>query len=120
MSPRPVLVVDDDPDMLHMTETVLTYAGIPTVSASNGLEALERAKTTKPGLILLDLMMPVMDGYQFRRHQLEDPVLRKIPVVCVTAVPPGANEATQLRVNACVHKPVDWEELLEAVHKFRI
>jgi CheY-like chemotaxis protein len=119
MRERPVLVVDDDADMRQMAETVLSFSGIKTVSASNGLEALEQARTARPFVILLDLMMPVMDGYEFRARQLQDPVLRKIPVICVTAVPPRKTDAEKLGVDACVHKPVDWEELLKAVLHYR-
>jgi two-component system chemotaxis response regulator CheY len=120
MHERPVLVVDDDADMRHMTETVLSFSGIKTVSAANGVEALERARSAHPFVILLDLMMPVMDGYEFRARQLQDPVLRKIPVICVTAVPSVMTDTEKLRVDTCVHKPVDWEELLKAVLHYRV
>jgi CheY-like chemotaxis protein len=120
MRGRPVLVVDDDADMRHMTENVLSFAGIATVSAANGAEALERARSVRPSVILLDLMMPVMDGYEFRDRQLQDPVLRKIPVICVTAVPPRETDTKKLQVDACVHKPVDWEELLKVVLRYSI
>ncbi|HEY7474068.1 MAG TPA: response regulator [Vicinamibacterales bacterium] len=118
MNARPVLVVDDDADMRHLTETVLAYAGIPTVCAVNGQEALETARAVRPSVILLDLMMPVMDGYEFRARQLQDPTLRRIPVICVTAVPPHESDTRTLQVDACVHKPIDWEELLREVLKY--
>lgn len=118
MGVRPVLVVDDDADMRQLTETVLAYAGIPTVCAVNGLEALETARSVRPSVILLDLMMPVMDGYEFRARQLADPALRRIPVICVTAVPPIESDSRTLQVDACVQKPVDWEELLRAVLQY--
>ena len=117
MGERPVLVVDDDADMRHMTETVLAHAGIRTVSAVNGLEALEAARAVRPSVILLDLMMPVMDGYEFRARQLADPLIKRIPVICVTAVPSPESDA-RLQVDACVHKPIDWEELLKAVLQY--
>jgi CheY-like chemotaxis protein len=118
MSQRPVLVVDDDADMRQMTETVLAHAGIRTVTAVNGLEALETARTVRPSVILLDLMMPVMDGYEFRARQLQDPALKRIPVICVTAAPPQESDTRKLQLDACVHKPVDWEELLKAVLQY--
>lgn len=118
MGARPVLVVDDDADMRHMTETVLAHAGIRTVCAVNGQEALETARSVRPSVILLDLMMPVMDGYEFRARQLKDPVLRRIPVICVTAASPLASDTKKLQVDACVHKPIDWEELLRAVLQY--
>jgi CheY-like chemotaxis protein len=117
MNQRPVLVVDDDADMRHVTERVLAHAGIRTVTAVNGLEALETARTIRPSVILLDLMMPVMDGYEFRARQLRDPTLKRIPVICVTAVPP-ADSNGKLKLDAYVHKPVDWEELLKAVLQY--
>jgi CheY-like chemotaxis protein len=118
MGARPVLVVDDDADMRQMTETVLAYAGIRTVTAVNGQEALDKLRSVRPSVILLDLMMPVMDGYEFRARQLQDPALRRIPVICVTAVPPLESDSRKLQVDACVHKPVDWEELLKAVMRY--
>src|SRR5690349_23695253 len=81
-----VLVVEDDFDLRDALVPILEYEGHRVVSAANGKEALERLRTMPPpSLILLDLMMPVMDGEQFRAQQLRDPALASIPVVIVSA-----------------------------------
>ncbi len=82
---RTILIVDDDPSIRNLLSVALTMFGNETVTASKGLEALETLKSTPVDLILLDLMMPVMDGYTFLRHREEDERLRAIPVVITTA-----------------------------------
>src|SRR5437762_11749160 len=81
-----VLAVEDDFDLRDALVPILEYEGHRVVSAANGQEALERLQTMPPpSLILLDLMMPVMDGEEFRARQLRDPTLASIPVVVVSA-----------------------------------
>ena len=75
----PVLIVEDDPDSRNMLAALLGLHGYRSVVASNGLEALEAARKERPGVILLDLMMPVMDGQAFRREQLNDSTLASVP-----------------------------------------
>ena len=81
----PILVVDDDDATRSMTNRHLTAQGWHVVEASNGREALERLAGTRPAVILLDLMMPEMDGFQFVERLQRDETWRTIPVVVVTA-----------------------------------
>ena len=79
-SPCPVLIVEDDEDLREMMAQLLTLEGFQTAAVANGREALDYLRATaKPNVILLDLMMPVMDGWEFRRHQQADPPSRRCP-----------------------------------------
>src|SRR4051812_36434591 len=82
-----ILIVEDDAPIRDMLEEVLEEEGYPVQSTANGQEALTalHALSKPPKLILLDLMMPVMDGWTFRQMQIQDPVLRGIPVVILSA-----------------------------------
>jgi CheY-like chemotaxis protein len=87
LEPIDILLVEDDPDLRDAMTDVLERGGHRTKAASNGLEALEWLQETArpPALILLDLMMPVMDGWQFREEQLKDPRLAPIQVAVLSA-----------------------------------
>jgi DNA-binding response OmpR family regulator len=84
---RPVFIVEDDFDVRELFADTLTEAGYDVGTASNGVEALSRLRGREPppGVILLDLMMPIMDGWQLKRELANDPVLNLIPVVMMTA-----------------------------------
>jgi CheY-like chemotaxis protein len=109
-----VLVVEDDRDVREMLDALLRYSGYTTVTARNGRDAFERLEERRPSLVLLDLMMPVMDGWEFRERQLEDEEFAAIPVICMTAMhePEKASRALGVRV---LQKPLDFEKLLEVV-----
>ena len=79
-----VLVVDDDLDSRTLLEMALAEEGYAVLVAANGAEALTVARQSHPIVILLDLAMPVMDGFAFRAAQLRDPQLAGIPVICVS------------------------------------
>src|SRR5262245_41874314 len=102
--PRLVLIVDDDQDIRDTLGGVLTEEGYRVVGAANGQEALDYLKDgERPCLILLDLMMPVMDGWQFLKQQGMSPSLAEIPVVVITAA--GAQRTAQLKASAVLAKP---------------
>jgi CheY-like chemotaxis protein len=112
-----VLVVDDDPDVRVMLETYLELEGFDVLTASNGLDALQRLRDVRPSVILLDLMMPVMDGVEFRRQQQGQPVLRDIPVVCLSARHDAQQTASRLGVTDCLAKPLDLQALISVVRR---
>ena len=113
-----VLVVEDDFDLRDALVPILEYEGHRVVSAANGKEALERLQTMPPpSLILLDLMMPVMSGEEFRAEQLRDPALASIPVVVVSAHSSAEERAARLGAVGCVKKPFEIEDLLEQVRR---
>lgn len=111
----PVLIVEDDADLREMMAQLLSLEGFTARTASNGRDALEYMHRSgdRPELILLDLMMPVMDGWEFRRHQQQDPDLARIPVVVLSALDPS--RAGDLRPDAFLKKPLDFDRLLQIV-----
>lgn len=121
MSPacHEVLVIDDDPDILESMTFVLESAGYRVSTATNGAEALDHLRgNVAPCLILLDLMMPVMNGWQFRAEQSRDSKLAGIPVVVVTGAGHALQKAASLGVAGCLEKPVDLDELISVARRY--
>jgi CheY-like chemotaxis protein len=112
-----VLVVEDDFDSREMLRILLESEGYSVMSAADGREALEQLLAAAPCLIILDLMMPVMNGWEFRAVQTQDPVLAKIPVVVVSADGNVKDKATTLGVAGYLQKPVQFERLLDLVRQ---
>jgi DNA-binding response OmpR family regulator len=108
-----VLIVDDDPDLREMMAMLLAEEGFDTEVASNGQDALDKARAHPPRVIVLDLMMPVMDGWTFRAHQRYDAVLSSIPVVILTAVPVA--RIRNVGAAAALQKPFDHHQFVSAV-----
>lgn len=118
VKPRPtVLVVDDDPDIRDTIADVLGDEGYPVELASNGREALDVLGTgeAKPGLILLDLMMPELDGWGFMAEVEKVPRLAAIPVIVFSAHSVNAEAVSALKVRGFLRKPLRLHELLELV-----
>ena len=113
----PVLVVDDDLAMRESLMALLDWDGYRTVGAENGREALDllRRGGVRPCLIILDLMMPIMDGWQFRAEQRADPRLVDIPVIVFSARLGVTNAVNSLQVVAAITKPVDSGRLLDLI-----
>ena len=117
MSPCTVFVVEDDVDTRDMLGRFLELEGFRVEVASNGQDALDRLSSgVHPCVILLDLMMPVMDGWQFRREQARDSGLANIPVIVVSAA--GRDRMREIDANAFLAKPLDLEQLLERVTEY--
>ena len=114
-----ILFVEDDPDIRETLSEILREEGWTVRAASQGKEALEVLRTGSglPRLILLDLMMPVMNGWQFRAEQLADAALAGVPVVIVSAASNIEQTAEKLGAAAFVKKPVVLDELLRAVQQ---
>jgi CheY-like chemotaxis protein len=114
-----ILIVDDDASIRQLLTLFLTHKEYRSVAVANGAEALSYLQHPDrfPRLILLDLMMPVMDGVAFRRAQQQDPRLAPIPVVLMSAVEDIEEQAPALQVSASVPKPVDFELLLSVVEQ---
>ena len=107
-----ILVVEDDSDVREAYQDVLVEAGYDVETAANGALALDRLrKGAAPSLVLLDLMMPVMDGWQLRALMEQDASLRDIPVIVVTA----SRDDRALPCVVQLLKPVPFEDLLDAV-----
>jgi len=110
-----VLVVEDHADLREMLAALLESEGFDVQTARNGAEALKCLDEARPSVILLDLMMPVMTGDEFRERQLADPRFRDVPVICMTAAHDGRDRAMRIGANAYFQKPVDFDRLLGAV-----
>jgi CheY-like chemotaxis protein len=112
-----ILVVDDQPAIREMFAALLEDEGYIVACAANGKDALDHLRQVEelPGLILLDLAMPVMTGYEFLREQQRDATLAPIPVILMTAR--GHFEQAGIDVYAVqyIHKPTDLDTLLEAI-----
>lgn len=112
-----VFVVEDDVDTRDMLKQFLELEGFHVELAANGQQALERLHAgVHPCVILLDLMMPVMDGWQFRQQQALDGDLAAIPVIVVSAV--GRHRVSDIQANAYLTKPVDLDQLLQQVNQY--
>ena len=112
-----VLVVDDDPDVRVLLETYLELEGFEVLTAANGSDALQRLRHTRPSVILLDLMMPVMDGVEFRRQQQGQPRLCDIPVVCLSARHDATQTAMRLGVADCLAKPFELDKVVAMLRR---
>lgn len=112
---RTILVVDDDKDIRESLEELLVDQGFAVVCAEHGQHALELlvAQAVLPAVILLDIAMPVMDGFAFRTAQLANPAIAAVPIIVMTA--DGRTEDNRVRVGCkhAVNKPMDVDELLE-------
>lgn len=110
----PILIVEDDADLREMMAQLLTLEGYRAETVANGRDALDYLQHgDRPDLILLDLMMPIMDGWEFRRRQREDPSLASVPVVVLSAL--DQTRAADLGGTAFLKKPLDFDRLLELV-----
>jgi CheY-like chemotaxis protein len=122
VSQKKILIIEDDADIARNLKAVLEGDGFAAETAKDGLVALEllRASQELPSLLLLDLMMPGMDGFQFRELQEQDPRLALIPVVIMTA--DGHVEAKKQKVGAkaFIRKPVDICTVVETVSKYAL
>ncbi len=110
-----ILLVEDDEIVRRAVQMVLEWEGYQVLCANNGQEALDvlHSGQTPPCLILLDIMMPILDGEQFRQEQLRDPRLASIPVIVVSA----ASFAEAVSAAHHIHKPFEVQELLDAIHE---
>jgi CheY-like chemotaxis protein len=116
--PAQLLVVEDDPDVRETLADILQYEGYRVLTASNGKEALEHLRgASRPDLILLDLMMPVLNGWAVREELLRDPELSAIPVVLLSGVLDLDQQARSLNVAGFMVKPIEVNRLLEVVRR---
>jgi CheY-like chemotaxis protein len=109
------LVVDDDPDILEALSEILESEGFGIQQARNGLEALELVAKLQPNLILLDLMMPVMDGWEFAERMRGRSDWAQIPVIVLSADRNIGTKARELGALGYLAKPFELNELLTMV-----
>jgi CheY-like chemotaxis protein len=117
--PDIVLIVEDEPDVRENLALLLELKGYRVITAGDGKQALDCiAEHGPPCLILLDLMMPVMDGWQVRAALLEDPILAEIPVVVVSGVVDADDAVRDLEAVAHLRKPIDLGKLYRVVSSY--
>ena len=115
-----ILVVDDEPDTVDLVKLVLETEGYQTSVAYNGEEALDKIKIDKPDLVLLDIMMPKMDGWAIRKKIIDNEETRDIPIVMLTAKAQPIDKMIGLHVVGVtdyITKPFGRQELIDSVKK---
>ncbi|MBN8231882.1 response regulator [Corallococcus macrosporus] len=112
-----VLVVDDDPDILEALSEILEAEGFEIRRARNGKEALERLEPDPPHLILLDLMMPVMDGWEFAQRMRQKPAFAAIPIIVLSADRNVGSKAKDIGAMGHLAKPFELNDLLSMVRQ---
>jgi CheY-like chemotaxis protein len=113
-----ILLVDDDGPSAEALREILEREGYAVTTAENGRVALEALRANGFSVILLDIMMPVMNGYEFREAQLRDPKLASIPVIVLTADGKARLKAAQLKAKHIFQKPFSPPELLRAIVEY--
>ena len=119
-----ILLIDDDKDFVEATKVVLESKPYKVITAYNGSDGLEKAKTEKPDLIILDVIMPVKDGFNAAEELKKDPELKNVPVIMLTSFAARKGETSlsvgqglTLDTEDYIDKPVAPEELLKRVEK---
>jgi CheY-like chemotaxis protein len=113
---RTVLVVDDDSGVRELLTRSLSFEGFDVMEAANGQDALAQLRTgRRPGVIVLDLRMPVMDGWAFRVAQRADPRIARIPVVILSGA--DAHRFQEIEAVAALEKPVSLSQLADCLHR---
>jgi len=116
---KKILVVEDDPGIRETLVELLQAEGYFVAAASDGLEALKvlRGESPKPHLILLDIMMPVMDGLNFRQEQLKDPTINDVPVIVMSADQKIMEKKDKIGAVGFLKKPLDLDFFLATIKK---
>ncbi len=114
---HPILVVDDDESILDLVEMTLTDEGYSVVLARNGSEAMDQLERIIPGLILLDMRMPEMDGWEFAEAYRKART-QTAPMVVITAARDAAERAAQIKADGYVGKPFDLDDLVAVVERY--
>lgn len=112
-----ILLIEDDARSVHLMELILGSLGYQPLVAENGREGLEMARIHRPDLILLDLMLPEMDGFEFLRQARADPDIGDVPVVVTSARARSSTKkaAAELGIDAYLTKPFRKDELLDVI-----
>jgi DNA-binding response OmpR family regulator len=115
--PAKILIVDDDPDMVELLQLVLTEAGYSACTAMTGAEALAEAQRSSPNLVVLDLLLPEMNGFNVCESLRRNPATASVPIIMITGLPGQFPRLVGLEtgVNAYVNKPFQTQELVSCV-----
>jgi CheY-like chemotaxis protein len=110
-----VLVVEDDDDTREMLGVLLSAHGYEVMAAANGQEALDAMRRRRPCIVVLDMQMPVMTGWEFRRQQTADPELSDVPVICFTAFVEPAEIMRRLGLHCIAKGPGSLDKVVHEV-----
>ena len=113
----PILVIDDDPAILETVSEILEFEGYPVLTATNGAEGLRCVEQVTPALILLDMRMPVLDGWEFARILKERGIT--LPIVVMTAAQDARRWAQDIGATAYLAKPFELLDLIDTVARLR-
>ena len=114
-----ILIVEDDEDLRDSLAELFEERGYAVVAAQNGQDALNRLVAgLVPCLILLDLMLPIVSGWEFRNQQLADPRFAQIPIIILSGIHNLRSEAQRLQAVAFVPKPLDFDRLFKAIDQY--
>lgn len=118
--PYRILVVDDEPTLVRLMEFILAKQGHTMLVATNGEEAILRVRADRPDLVLLDIMMPRIDGYEVARMIREDALIKDTPIIMLSAKAQEADIARGLEVgvNEYITKPFAPDKLVEVVNAY--
>ena len=115
---KKILIVDDDKSALNLLQSFFVGKGYDVQTAADGVEGLEKVRQWSPDIVLLDVMMPRMDGYGFVREMKKDAKLRSLPIIVLTAREMMRDVFLQEGIKDYVVKPYDPEELLKVLLKY--
>jgi len=119
MKQRPkILLVDDDVDLIKVMSGVLESKAYEVIVAYNGQEGLEKARKEKPDLVVLDILMPVADGFTFADQFRRDPALAKVPVLVLTCLSESLGQPFPFEVSEYIVKPIKPRDLVAKVEEF--
>lgn len=113
-----VLVVDDDPAIRGLLADALRDEGYAVDLAAHGREALEAMRVRRPSTVVLDLMMPIMDGFSFMEACYNEQLCENVPIVVISAVHDALQRIEEVPIHACVAKPFDLDELIRTITQF--
>jgi CheY-like chemotaxis protein len=113
-----VLVVDDDPAIRGLVADALRSEGYDVDMAAHGREALDAMRARRPATIVLDLMMPIMDGLSFMRACKAEQLCDDVPIVVISAVQEMIRQLDEIPVHACMAKPFDLDDLVRTVSRY--
>jgi len=117
---KTIVCIEDEPEMIDLVRLILGRRGFELIGAVGGREGLETVRRVKPDLVLLDLMMPDMDGWEIYQHMKADEELRNIPVIIVTAKAQSIDKVLGLhiaKVDDYITKPFGPQELIDSVNR---
>lgn len=117
---KKIVCIEDEPEMIDLVRLILGRRGFELIGAVGGREGLETVRQVKPDLVLLDLMMPDMDGWEIYQHMKADEELRNIPVIIVTAKAQSIDKVLGLhiaKVDDYITKPFGPQELVDSVNR---